>query len=430
MIHSRVTAKRFNRLGLSQCLPGLVIFFATVALSIPATAPKLASVFLAPAEPLIAGSQAGVWRYDVNNGGIPLSQTFETAIGGQLVCGSNIFATTLTLDPDDKPLTEVIHPGGFLKRRYQFQLPTNLIGIPILEISNYNPVTLVILTGDSVAASTAPAAALPLSASVPASAPPIVRTNGSAQMADYLRRQVVDHISYYQPIYFLLGNPIAEFQLSLKYQIFSFQNVANPFANVADHLFFAYTQTSYWDLLTADPYFYDNSYKPSVFIYYPNLIKRRSWQLDFQGGTEHESNGRGGSNERSQYTAYLQPTLTVDLPEHLSLSLQPRARFYYWVGNNNRDIAEYRGYADLLGALTWQRSPSGERIQLSTKFQIGDEGAHPGWLFDLRFNLAGLTWLQSFNPTIQLQYFTGYGQTLIQYNQKSTAFRAGLCLWY
>ena len=137
MIHSRVTAKRFNRLGLSQCLPGLVIFFATVALSIPATAPKLASVFLAPAEPLIAGSQAGVWRYDVNNGGIPLSQTFETAIGGQLVCGSNIFATTLTLDPDDKPLTEVIHPGGFLKRRYQFQLPTNLIGIPILEISNY-----------------------------------------------------------------------------------------------------------------------------------------------------------------------------------------------------------------------------------------------------------------------------------------------------
>jgi len=48
----------------------------------------------------------------------------------------------------------------------------------------------------------------------------------------------------------------------------------------------------------------------------------------------------------------------------------------------------------------------------------------------LRFNLAALPVLKSFNPTIQLQYFTGYGQTLLQYNQKSTAFRAGLCLWY
>jgi outer membrane phospholipase A len=410
-------------------LPGLVIFLATVVLSASATEPKPASVFLAPAEPLISGSQADVWRYEVNNGSLPLSQTFETAIGGQLVCGSNVFNTPLTLDAKGEPLTEVLQPGSFLKRRYQFQLPPNQIGVATLEISNYNPVTLVILSGGSVAATSVPTA-LPASATVPASAPPIMRTNGSAQMADYLRRQVVDHISYYQPIYFLLGNPIAEFQLSLKYQIFGFQNAANPFANVADHLFFAYTQTSYWDLLTADPYFYDNSYKPSVFIYYPNLIQRRSWQFDFQGGTEHESNGRGGSNERSQYTAYLQPTFTVDLPEHLSLSFQPRARFYYWVGNNNRDIAEYRGYADLLGALTWQRSPGGERIQLSTKFQIGDEGAHPGWLFDLRFNLAGLSWLQSFNPTIQLQYFTGYGQTLIQYNQKSSAFRAGLCLWY
>jgi outer membrane phospholipase A len=249
-------------------------------------------------------------------------------------------------------------------------------------------------------------------------------------MADFLRERVENHLSYYEPIYFILGNPIAEFQLSIKYQVFSFQNAANPLANAADHTYFAYTQTSYWDLLTQDPYFYDNSYKPSVFIYYTNVLHHADWRLDWQGGTEHESNGKGGTSERSMYTSYLQPTFTVDLPGNLSLSLQPRARVFYWVGRNNSNIADYRGYVDLLGALTWQKPGSEERIQFSTKFRIGSEWANPGYLFDLRFNLAALPVLKSFNPTIQLQYFTGYGQTLLQYNQKSTAFRAGLCLWY
>jgi len=45
----------------------------------------------------------------------------------------------------------------------------------------------------------------------------------------------------------------------------------------------------------------------------------------------------------------------------------------------------------------------------------------------LRFNLPHRS---HFNPAIQLQYFTGYGQTLRQYDQTSHAFRAGLCIWY
>lgn len=48
-------------------------------------------------------------------------------------------------------------------------------------------------------------------------------------------------------------------------------------------------------------------------------------------------------------------------------------------------------------------------------------------LLDLRFNLPHQF---HFNPAIHLQYFTGYGQTLRQYNQTSSGFRAGLCLWY
>jgi outer membrane phospholipase A len=419
---------RFGWFGRAWCWLGIIVFFASVFLS--DAAEEQSSAFLAPAEPLTAGSQASLWLYQVQDTSPWKPPSFAPTIAGQFLCGSNAADTSLTLVSNQATLVNTNHPGDLLKTEYQFQIPSNLSGIVTLEISNFNPVTLVIRPEVSVATLSPLTTAATVPFVVTNQTGKAVRTNSSVPMVDYVRRNLENHISFYEPIYFLLGNPIAEFQLSLKYQVFSFQNLANPYANVADHVYFAYTQTSYWDLLTSDPYFYDNSYKPSVFIYYTNLVHGARWQLDWQGGTEHESNGRGGSNERSLYTAYLQPTLSLDLPENFTLSLQPRARLYYSVGDNNPDIAEYRGYADLLGALTWQKPGSEERIQFSTKFRIGSEGAHPGLLFDLRFNVAGVPLLESFNPTIQLQYFTGFGQTLIQYNQKSTAFRAGLCLWY
>ena len=149
--------------------------------------------------------------------------------------------------------------------------------------------------------------------------------------------------------------------------------------------------------------------------------------MDLQGGYEHESNGRGGSSERSLNTAYLQPTLWLQLPEHLEFSLQPRVWEYLSLGVNNPDLPDYRGYADLRSTLTWSEPGGDEKIQFATRFRLGDDGSHAGWLFDLRFNLP---FLLRFNPAIDVQYFTGYGQTLRQYNQASHGFRAGLCLWY
>ena len=103
---------------------------------------------------------------------------------------------------------------------------------------------------------------------------------------------------------------------------------------------------------------------------------------------------------------------------------------YFDVGNNNPDIASYRGYGDLRAALTWTDPNSLEKIQFAAKLETGDEGRHDGYQFDLRFNLAGVPYLDKFNPSIQVQYFTGYGQTLRQYNQSSHGLRAGICLWY
>ena len=84
----------------------------------------------------------------------------------------------------------------------------------------------------------------------------------------------------------------------------------------------------------------------------------------------------------------------------------------------------------MLTDLTWTDPKSQERIQLASKIRLGDAGNHAGLWFDLRFNLAGAPFLTKFNPALQVEYFTGYGQTLRQYNARSHGLRTGLCLWY
>ncbi len=372
-------------------------------------AQDVTAVFVSPSGPLVAGSRSSLWLYCFNNSSNYIGRVFEPSLNCTLISQSVSLETVLLLNTNNSPMAAMIAPGSFVKGEYQLDLPLTSSGQVTLDIRNYNQVVILV----------APASfGIPgLKPSPPAPVPP-----GSESWEFF-----ANHMSFYEPIYFILGTyPAAEFQVSLKYKLLALANNGNPLT----HLYFGYTQTSFWELLSPDPAFYDTSYKPSAFFYYPDVFQNEFFQLDLQLGGEHESNGRGGTEERSMNTIYLQPKATVDLPYNLQFSLQPRAWFYMYVGDNNYDMDQYHGYADQLSALTWLDPNSGEKIQLSNRFIIGDRGSHAGLLFDLRFNLTAVPVLRKFNPAIQVQYFTGYGQTLLQYNQTSHALRAGLCLWY
>jgi phospholipase A1/A2 len=397
-----------------------------------ALAQDVTSVFVSPPGNLAAGSQASLWLYCMNNSSNAVAQTFERSLDCTLSSEFGSSKTVLTLNPNVSSAKAVIAPGGFVKVEYLFQVPATNGYQVRMDVSKYHQVLtlevakknqLVTLVQDSSKVSEA---TLPL--------PPFQNTQAASKASLYnaISNNFMTNLSFYEPVYFIIGSyPAAEFQFSIKYQLLDLDSRWNPLG----HSYFAFTQTSLWDLISPDPSFYDSSYKPSLFLFYTNVYSARLYstnqvRFDLQAGTEHESNGRGGLGERSLYTAYLQPTATFDLPYNLQLTLQPRARLYYWVGPNNPDISDYRGYADLLAALTWKDPNSDEQIQFATKLQVGDTGAHVGLKFDLRFNLAMVPLLQKFNPTIQVQYFTGYGQSLRQYDVSSHAFRAGLCLSY
>jgi outer membrane phospholipase A len=379
--------------------------------AVPIFAQDVTWSFISPPKPLAAGSQASLSLYCLNNSSSEVTEVFEPNLHGKFVSSSGDLDAVLTSDRLNAEEVRVA-PGSFVKREYFVDIPATLQGQVTLEINNYAPVALRV---GKATVETPPAHN---------HENPAITTQTNRPARSVLAKFFDSHLFPYEPIYFLLGTyPAAEFQLSLKYQIFDFTNHYHSLTN----LYFAYTQTSYWDLISSDPSFYDTSYKPSVFVYHPSVLSTENKMvvLDLQGGAEHESNGQGGTRERSIYTAYLQPTVTFGQPGHLQLTLQPRAWTYFLVGHNNPDIAQYRGYADLLTLLTLKPAPnSWANFQVSVKFRIGDDGNHAGTQIDLRYKIP------HFNPTLQMQYFTGYGQTLRQYDEKSHGFRVGLCLWY
>lgn len=224
-------------------------------------------------------------------------------------------------------------------------------------------------------------------------------------------------IKPYEPIYFLMGpdTPAVKFQFSLK---------VVPFDTLLDSWIqptVGYTQTSFWDIFGKSSPFYDTSYKPSAFIYFPNVFRRtNSWTLDLQGGYQHESNGKGDPSSRSMNSVYGQFNLRIGNPDKWHVSITPRAWFYILDLSDNPDIANYRGYANVAAKGGY------EKYEVGAKLQMGDNGQHAGLQLDFT---APLLRKFHFMPYFHVQYWNGYGETLLGYNKYTHSVRCGLGLY-
>jgi len=231
----------------------------------------------------------------------------------------------------------------------------------------------------------------------------------------------------YEPIYFVGGflQPSVEFQFSLKYRLFG----DGTDDHIWNRVYFGYTQTSFWSMFAADAKFYDSSYKPSLFYLRPDIfsdLTGRSRRLDLQTGFEHESNGAGDTGERSLYTAYVQLPYTIGVGGEFQLTLQPRLWSLFWVGSHDSDIVNYRGHGELTTRLNWKKITWRDPIQLEVRYDGGPHFQHSGEEVILRFNPFQR---YQFNPTIQVEYFNGYGDNLRDYDTADHTWRFGLCLW-
>jgi outer membrane phospholipase A len=228
-------------------------------------------------------------------------------------------------------------------------------------------------------------------------------------------------------MYFLLGvDPgldQSKFQLSFKYRLF------NPEGYIAEkvpwvsgfHL--GYTQRSIWDLKNDSKPFDDTSYIPELFYLLPkiNLNIERISAFGVQGGFQHESNGKGGDDSRSTNFLYIKPIMGVHLAGPVHLKIAPK--LFTYVNNSestNDDLMDYRGYFDLEVGLL---DPEG--LALNSHLWWAKEGASVQ--LDLTYPMTLLLG-KDLNFYLQAQYFSGYDETLLHYNERHDAFRLGFSI--
>jgi phospholipase A1/A2 len=172
---------------------------------------------------------------------------------------------------------------------------------------------------------------------------------------------------------------------------------------------FGYTQVSFWQFYKKDAYFRETNYEPEVFLHYKIFE-----HVAFAIGATHQSNGRGGSLERSWNRADAHVILRWD---HWHVDLKGWFPIFKKesIDLHNPDLLKYTGYGRLLVAYNVGR------FEFSAQGNNFFESRFRRWAFELTASFRIFQYL-----SLYVSYFNGYAQSLIEYNHKCQSFGAGL----
>jgi outer membrane phospholipase A len=230
-------------------------------------------------------------------------------------------------------------------------------------------------------------------------------------------------LSFYDPMYFVVGPGIdgnAQFQLSFKLRLYEPRDRSSR--RFINNFYLGYTQTSLWDLTSDSKPFLDTSYRPALFYYVPDI----GWRVDgravgLAAGYEHESNGQDGSDSRNLDSLFVKPYFTFGDPSRFYWTFAPKL-YLYLDKTENPDIAKYRGYGDF--RFTYGKD---DDWQLAASLRKGTQSS--AYSIDLQWTYPLARWFDGVAGYLMVQYFNGWGETLLDYNQReSYRFRAGYAI--
>lgn len=320
----------------------------------------------------------------------------------------------------------VIQPNGFARITYEAKVPTQHHGAATLQVTVAGAPTF------QVEINPAPESI----ASEPAKTPHRFSVTEAMDQQPAETSFFKRHIFPYEPFYFLAGPdaPSVKFQVSIKYRLVNTEvgddGEADGWlyrhAHWMDGLHLAYTQRSLWDIQAASAPFLDSSYMPELLYERPNLIDpEHGWleRIGAQIGVKHESNGKDGADSRSLNIGYLRMPFVFGDEDSFYVSLEPRAWFYFEDMSDNSDLPDYRGYVDLKLKAGWARG-----LQVAGWLRAGKDFDYGSAQVDVTYPLHNLL-SRSFSLYLQAQYFNGYGESLLYYNQRSEIWRVGIALY-
>jgi phospholipase A1/A2 len=397
-------------------------FIFCLAFAFPVAGANLKVVLEQPDTNIVAGQQASLSLDVLNPGSTEQRWTFPATVRCRLTASNSVGeAAALQLSPT--PNRDVtIAPGRFERREYLLLVPVSIVGHVLLECDELKINAVVLNVAPRIEGIAAPAKRRSWFQMIIEEAEPL--PPGEKFDAARFFKQ---HVSAYEPLYFIAGteSPNAKFQISFKYRVL---NLDGPLARAVPPLtgfHVAYSQTSLWDWEAASAPFFDSSYRPEALYLVENITCAESndwFRLDAQVGVQHESNGKSGTDSRSLNIVYFRPRAVFGKHDGFQLVVQPRVWAYVGDLSDNPDIDEFRGYADLRTIIGWERGP-----QLSAIGRLGKDGDHESIQLDFTYPLMGF-FPKSFSLYLHVQYFTGFGESLLRYNQRDSALRGGFSL--
>lgn len=221
----------------------------------------------------------------------------------------------------------------------------------------------------------------------------------------------------YKDTYFIVGTKVpgipTKYNSDVKFQISFAIRLTKNVLPWHTFLFLAYTQKTFWNVFQESLPMGDINFNPALGITKP-FFNHGRYVGKLSLIVEHESNGRDGPDSRSWNKVSLSGMAMIDewLMVHAKI----------WVpivdGENNRDITKFCGiYQSGVVVTTPNR-----------RWTFGFT-----WVKRAGFNLNFNTILEASwnvhkktNLNLFAQYYNGYGEDLLHYNQFRTMLRVGL----
>ena len=272
-----------------------------------------------------------------------------------------------------------------------------------------------------------------------------------------------DLLSTHRPNYFITGFTEAveaKFQFSVKYNLWPNESPSS--------VHFGYTQKSLWNVYQASAPFVESNYNPELFYTYafrdhdrsplqPSTLSPERERPDdgspppvpsgetpsgetrvgcrpsfLRAGVEHESDGLGGTQSRSWNRAYVSGLGGCELSAASYIVFALKVWGVPLSAGDNPDIAKYLGSGELsfafgassdawygsaeIGATArkgWRASAKAGSVEVDARWRPGYSNLSTSWRFV---------------PYLFGQLFTGYGETLLDYDNPETSVRVGIGL--
>lgn len=207
------------------------------------------------------------------------------------------------------------------------------------------------------------------------------------------------------------NNVETTFQISVE------KPISYNFLGLNESISAAYTQKSFWQTTEDSSPFRETNYEPEIFIQFP--YKENSVLKAYKVSIMHSSNGRNDENSRSWNKVYLEGYY-----QFANLFLVPK--IWYRIpddkgSDDNPDIEDYYGYGDLTLLYAYKKHTFELLLRNNLKFSESNKGAvELNWTFPLP------EFLSTKNTYGMLQLFSGYGNSLIDYDREINKIGLGI----